>query len=129
MLTRSGVARRLGKGIATVRRMEGIELHPVKDARGVHRFDRAEVERVARNAVPGPKSHRVSAIFRVKPVPSGVVLGDRDPTPRSAAGSDDQDALLLAFAQLVQGCSGREFRALLECDAVADLLDTITANS
>ena len=49
MLTRSGVARRLGKSIATVRRMEGVELHPTRDERGVHRFDPDEVERIARD--------------------------------------------------------------------------------
>ena len=47
MLTRSGVAKRLGKSIASVRRMEGVELHPVRDERGVHRFDPVEVEQVA----------------------------------------------------------------------------------
>lgn len=47
MLTRSGVAKRLGKSIATVRRMEGAELHPIRDARGVLRFSVGEVERVA----------------------------------------------------------------------------------
>jgi hypothetical protein len=49
MLTRSGVAKRLGKSIATVRRMEGHELHPVKDENGVHRFDPEEVAEVARS--------------------------------------------------------------------------------
>lgn len=48
MLTRSGVAKRLGKSLATVRRMEGVELHPTRDERGVHRFDPDEVEAVAR---------------------------------------------------------------------------------
>ena len=41
------VARRIGKSIATVRRMEGNVLNPTRDARGVHRFDVDEVERVA----------------------------------------------------------------------------------
>lgn len=48
MLTRSGVAKRLGKSIATVRRLENVSLHPVRDARGVLRFSEAEVEQVAR---------------------------------------------------------------------------------
>lgn len=43
MLTRSQVARRLGRSLATVRRLEGKELHPERDARGVHRFDPLEV--------------------------------------------------------------------------------------
>lgn len=37
----------MGKSIASVRRMEGVELHPVRDERGVHRFDPVEVEQVA----------------------------------------------------------------------------------
>jgi hypothetical protein len=48
MLTRSEVAKRLGKSIATVRRMEGRELQPQIDGDGVHLFDPAEVEDVAR---------------------------------------------------------------------------------
>lgn len=48
MLTRAGVAKRLKRSIATVRRMEGRELHPWTDSRGVHQFDGGEVEQVAR---------------------------------------------------------------------------------
>ena len=43
MLTRSQVARRLNKSLATVRRLEGWKLHAHRDANGVHRFDPAEV--------------------------------------------------------------------------------------
>ena len=45
MVTRAGVAKRLGLSIASVRRMEGRELHPW---RGVHQFDASEVEQLAR---------------------------------------------------------------------------------
>gem|GEM_PF-2501491 len=48
MLTRSRVARVLKRSIATVRRLEGKELFPWKDASGVHRFDAREVRKVAR---------------------------------------------------------------------------------
>lgn len=48
MLTRSQVAKRLGKSIATVRRMEGSDLHPKRDERGVFQFDFDEVEAIAR---------------------------------------------------------------------------------
>jgi hypothetical protein len=54
MLTRGQVAKRLGKSIATVRRMEGRALHPKRDQKGVLRFDPAEVERVVRQPLrPG----------------------------------------------------------------------------
>ena len=47
MLTRSGVAKLLRRSVATVRRLEGHELFPRRDARGVHRFDESEVAEVA----------------------------------------------------------------------------------
>src|SRR5688572_29571556 len=47
MLTRAQVARRLGKSIATVRRLEGESLHPLQDEAGVYRFDAAQVDRLA----------------------------------------------------------------------------------
>ena len=61
MLTRSGVAKRLGKSIASVRRMEGVELFPTRDVRGVHRFDPGEVGRVARDARHGMGKSRYDA--------------------------------------------------------------------
>ncbi|MGC4088728.1 MAG: hypothetical protein QM756_12685 [Polyangiaceae bacterium] len=53
MLTRSQVAGRLGKSIATVRRLEHVYLHPRRDAHGVHRFDPDEVERLATSLAHG----------------------------------------------------------------------------
>lgn len=58
MLTRAGVGRRLGKSIATVRRMEGVELHPTVDGRGVHWFDLREVDAIAASGTRGTR-HRV----------------------------------------------------------------------
>jgi len=55
VLTRSGVAKCLRRSLATVRRLEGVELFPHRDLRGVHWFDEAEVRdvqrRIARGAV------------------------------------------------------------------------------
>ena len=70
MMTRGQVARRLGKSIATVRRLEGTQLHPRRDASGVLRFDPNEVERVARAlgrgggapGVPGMRSRWFDAL-------------------------------------------------------------------
>jgi len=53
MLTRSQVARRLGKSVATVRRLEGMELYPRRDWRGVWRFDEAEVGALQRKMDAG----------------------------------------------------------------------------
>jgi hypothetical protein len=46
-MTRTEVARYLGKSIATVRRAEGVHLHPRQDHRGVNRFAPAEVRALA----------------------------------------------------------------------------------
>jgi hypothetical protein len=52
MLTRSQVADRLGRSVATVRRLEGVVLHPSLGRRGVRLFDAHEVDRVAREGYP-----------------------------------------------------------------------------
>lgn len=46
-MTRTEVARYLGKSVATVRRAEGVHLHPKRDHRGVHHFAPAEVRALA----------------------------------------------------------------------------------
>lgn len=52
-MTRKQVAQRLGKSLATVRRMEGVLLHPTQDSKGVNHFDVREVEHVAREVGNG----------------------------------------------------------------------------
>jgi len=52
-MTRRQVAKRLGKSLATVRRLEGNRLHPVRDVRGVHHFDPDEVEALAQDVLDG----------------------------------------------------------------------------
>jgi hypothetical protein len=46
-MRRAQVAKRIGKSVATVRRLEGTELFPTVDEDGTHRFDPAEVEAFA----------------------------------------------------------------------------------
>ena len=53
MLTRAAVAKVLGRSIATVRRLEGHELFPRRDWKGVFRFDESEVAAVARRLRAG----------------------------------------------------------------------------
>ncbi|HKO46071.1 MAG TPA: hypothetical protein VJV79_00020 [Polyangiaceae bacterium] len=55
-MTRKQVAQRLGKSIATVRRIEGLLLHPRQDARGVRRFDPRAVEALAKDVAEGTVS-------------------------------------------------------------------------
>lgn len=52
-MTRKQVARRLGKSVATVRRLEGHLLHPSRDSRGIHRFDPNEVESLVQDVERG----------------------------------------------------------------------------
>jgi len=52
MLTRAQVAARLGRSVATVRRLEGVVLHPSRGRRGVRLFEKDEVDRVAREGYP-----------------------------------------------------------------------------
>ena len=53
IMTRQQVAQRLGKSVATVRRIEGVLLHPTVDSRGTHRFDDDEVEALAHDIQSG----------------------------------------------------------------------------
>ena len=53
MLTRNGVAKRLRRSIATVRRLEGRVLFPMLDDLGVHRFREEEVDGIAAQLAAG----------------------------------------------------------------------------
>lgn len=55
-MTRQQVARLLGKSVATVRRLEGVLLHPVEDGKGVWRFDPDEVEQLSADVQSGRSS-------------------------------------------------------------------------
>jgi Helix-turn-helix domain len=52
-MTRQQVAKRLGRSVATVRRLEGGRLRPTQDSRGVHQFDPDEVDALARDVESG----------------------------------------------------------------------------
>ncbi len=68
-MTRSDVAKRLGKSIATVRRMEGDKLHPSIDKNRVRHFDPAEVERIATGRTPRRFQPKVGGHVLPKPLP------------------------------------------------------------
>lgn len=85
-MTRKQVADRLGRSLATVRRLEGVLLHPRRDARGVHHFERDEVEALARDLDAG----RVSA-GTVDESPEQ--REDDGPCPECSALRDEVDAL------------------------------------
>lgn len=79
-LTRSQAAAALGASVATIRRLEGLELHPSVDADGVHWFDAAEVELVAKSRRPAkgrrplrPRRHAAPPPAPAAPTASGEV--------------------------------------------------------
>jgi hypothetical protein len=83
MLTRAQVAERIGKSVATVRRLQdGGELNAHRDSRGVHRFDEREVaELVERYSngerISAARSETISTRrSRVDGVPSRLGGGD-----------------------------------------------------
>ncbi|MCG8421048.1 MAG: hypothetical protein MJE77_24260 [Proteobacteria bacterium] len=61
-LTRSQVADYLGVSVSTVRRMEGGELHPTTDERGVRHFDPEEVLKVAQSIQSATVSQKGSGL-------------------------------------------------------------------
>jgi hypothetical protein len=107
MLTRAQVARRLGKSIATVRRLEGEQLHPTRDAAGIHQFDAAEVERLAAqvqlsrrrrtNDVHGSPRAKPATCFAAS-LPSGSVESDSSARSAQFEGSSLQATQLHSLA-------------------------------
>jgi hypothetical protein len=84
MLTRSQVAKRLGKSIATVRRLEGSALHPIQDRDGVHRFDAREVDAV---------KHGRSSSFTVQWTPARAADESDDDAPLESTRSEEEARL------------------------------------
>jgi hypothetical protein len=113
MLTRIQVARRLGKSVATVRRMEGTDLHPHVDIGGIHRFDGHEVDCLARQLSKrsGPRSPgiEISAPRRgygIEQRPSATAelaeANDETDSPREYASSRSQAAELAQLRERVR---------------------------
>jgi hypothetical protein len=85
MLTRAQVAERIGKSIATVRRLQdGGELSSRRDWRGVHLFDEWEVAKLVERyssgeRIPVARGESIST-SRVRAGGSASRVGDRDDT-------------------------------------------------
>jgi hypothetical protein len=134
-LTRSQVARRLGKSIATVRRLEGRVLFPRFDSRGTHWFDEWEVERIRLNPEQISK-HGRSKWFRTVSEQSRLRTRDEawltQPTvspnahalPRNRRASF-ADALEALLAQLLEVDTRRLVAAGLDEHVLAVLLGSI----
>ena len=127
MLTRSGVAKRLGKSIATVRRMEGVELHPTLGTDGVHLFEPGEVDDVA-NGRRGPSAHRIADLTA-----RGLGTDGVDPTEAESRVAEleselarERTAYAAALAEVQQQAREKEKQAAAEARDLAALLDSIT---
>jgi hypothetical protein len=113
-LTRTEVAKRLGKSVATVRRLEGHVLFPAKDWRGVHRFDEWEVERLEKNPERTQRWAR-SRWFEQRRTDgrrARALVAQGGASRRLAGtfpGASSSDATIAALSELVGH--------LLECDA------------
>lgn len=97
MLTRSQVAQRLRRSLATVRRLEGTVLHPQRDARGVNRFDEDEV---AALAIQLAKS---GSVWDAAPSPQPTAYSHNQierATPSSTDNHDLRKALAEAQSQM-----------------------------
>lgn len=120
-LTRAEVALRLRKSIATVRRLECRVLFPVKDGRGVLRFDEIEVERARSNPesvamfaqsawLKETQRERERDAPKVSPVLEGGSI-----TGRQALGGDDDvrlaNDLQAALGELLLRFEAKHLRA------------------
>lgn len=110
-LTRVEVARRLGKSVATVRRLEHRVLFPWRDERGVLRFNESDVERARRD----PTSLRVFGRSRwfedkVRDDAERRRIAPSKPAASTAEVSahlaNDLQAVLYSSASTPSGCAG-----------------------
>jgi hypothetical protein len=86
----------LGKSVATVRRLEGVLLHPVEDAKGVWRFEPDEVEQL----VAGVRSGRVN-LWEAMNAPDLPGLGNAEESCQRCAELQGRlDSLESAMASL-----------------------------
>ncbi len=129
-LTRKAVATRLGLSVSSVRRLEGIELHPKRDSAGAWHFDPAEVEahrarRGAANAAPpGPASGPSSPLVRLDGAIAAAIFADlaegRSPVEIVIERELDPGLVALAVEQ-----HARLERAALETRSGAERLEEI----
>lgn len=125
MWTRTQVARYLGKSIATVRRMEGVVLHPWVDDSGVHRFDPDEIHAFGERASTAfvPEAH--SSWFHDRVGRDREAAERRDDQAAEAQADlqkrlSDLERELAQARHLLREAHDRE-RALIRCHRAARL--------
>ena len=105
MMTRGQVARTLGKSIATVRRLEGVLLHPRLTA-GVWRFERSEVETLAAELREGRRLFGDFSGFEWPEPTTDPALPKPRPKPKP------ERTLPPNTIELCQSCAGKARAAL-----------------
>jgi hypothetical protein len=108
-MTRKQVADRLGRSLATVRRLEGTLLHPHRDVRGVHHFDREEVEALARDLDAGSVSLRREQAL---PIDDGESRRADDAECARCTGLQEQVDTLNAELEAIRRSHRREVESL-----------------
>ena len=132
-MSRRQAARRLGKSLTTIRRIEGVLLHPDVDSRGVHRFREEDVDRLADDVEHG----RLVLGQQLRPLGNEVLMNDHGTTGFCQRCSDLQQELDRVQRQLEAQVSAhrRELtrmkaerdRERADQDAAArDLVDQVT---
>lgn len=121
VLTRMQVARRLGKSVATVRRLEGHSLNPVRDGRGIHRFHPEEVERLARGERPVPSPNDAAPALRADA--DQLDIGEledklRDATDRAWVAEHQLERVRRSQREIVTGLDERLADFATECEAI-----------
>ncbi len=131
MLTRSQVARRLGRSIATVRRLEDRALHPIVGKRNVRYFDVLEVDRLKQDparlvscAQSGWFKRKRASATRRASVPAAPEACAESAAEHRAFVASELEGL---FEKLVEIPAARLLKAGLDEDAFAVLAAAIEA--
>jgi glycine/D-amino acid oxidase-like deaminating enzyme len=131
-LTRSQVAVRLRRSIATVRRLEGHVLHPRRDARGTYQFSSDEVDRLL--ASPAKAHRHARSAWLKRTIRARCDGGNRTCPARNARWSESAEstarlleaaAMVLESAEPVRGRSAD--RALVPVAALQALAASLDA--
>jgi len=120
-MTRKQVAQRLGKSIATVRRLEGVLLHPTLDSVGKHHFDADEVEELAEGIQRGEVTLWQQMRGVSQPL-KGIAMSNADPSECPNCNDREHES-----AQLKDTLNEQERRHRRELDALRDQLDQVRA--
>lgn len=111
-LTRAQAARRMGVSLATVRRMEGEELHPIL-VNGKHCFAVEELDR-HRKVTDGDLAAKAFEMFNADSTQVDVVIALREPPERIRSLFNDWTAMSECIVAGPPGIGGRRLQTYLK---------------